>query len=158
MSCIRKRAPRASSASVRKVMQRNVGRTTNIEARLQMAVTACGLRFEVDGRIEPDLRWKADIVFASEKVCVFVDGCFWHGCSLHFKPPQTNTAWWTEKIQANIDRDYRQNEMLSERGWAVLRFWEHELSVDFDGCVQKVVGSVKQEGSGANVLRVAKNR
>src|SRR5947208_3665919 len=116
MSCIRKRAPAASSPAVRKVMQRNVGRTTEIEARLQTALAAAGVCFEIDRRVEPDLRWKADIVFVAEKRCVFVDGCFWHGCPLHFKPPRTNTAWWTEKIQANVDRDRRQKETLSERG------------------------------------------
>jgi DNA mismatch endonuclease (patch repair protein) len=124
-------------------MQRNVGRTTEIEARLQTALAVGGACFEIDRRVEPDVRWKADIVFVAEKLCVFADGCFWHGCPLHFKPPRTNTAWWTEKIQANVDRDRRQNEILSERGWNVIRFWEHELSRDFDGCVQKVLSCAK---------------
>lgn len=124
-------------------MQRNVGHTTEIEARLQTALAAGGVCFEIDRRIEPDVRWKADIVFVAEKLCVFVDGCFWHGCPLHFSAPRTNTAWWTEKIQANIDRDKRQNEILSERGWTVIRFWEHELSNDFEGCVRKVLSCAK---------------
>jgi DNA mismatch endonuclease (patch repair protein) len=141
MSCIRKRAPAASSALVRKVMQHNVGRTTSIESRLQAALKATGLRFEADRQVEPDLRWRADIVFAQEKICVFLDGCFWHGCPIHFKPPHTNAAWWAEKIQANLDRDRRQKETLTRRGWTVLRFWEHELSIDFDGCVEKVLRS-----------------
>jgi DNA mismatch endonuclease (patch repair protein) len=139
-------------------MQHNVGRTTGIEARLQAALEAGGARFDVDGKLEPDVRWKADIVFGAERLCVFVDGCFWHGCPLHFKPPRTNTAWWTEKIQANIDRDKRQNETLTGRGWNVIRFWEHELSSDFDACVQKVIGCVKQKRrSSAADDRVAAN-
>ncbi len=61
-------------------------------------------------------------------VCVFVDGCFWHGCSLHFGTPRTNSAWWAEKIAANVERDARQTERLGERGWRVVRIWEHELN------------------------------
>src|SRR5579859_2071809 len=125
MSCIRKRAPSASSAVVRKVMQRNVGRTTSIECAFRDALVHSGLQFKVDHRIALDHRWKADFVFSSEKICVFVDGCFWHGCPLHFKLPHANARWWDEKIQANVARDHRQNEELTLRGWRVLRFWEH---------------------------------
>jgi DNA mismatch endonuclease (patch repair protein) len=147
MSCIRKRAPGASSPSVRKVMQHNVGHTTGIESRLQAALTVGGLAFEVDQRVESDLRWKADVVFPQQRICVFVDGCFWHGCPAHFRPPHSNSAWWTEKIQANVDRDCRQKETLGARGWKVFRFWEHELGTDCNRCVQKILRALKRAGS-----------
>jgi DNA mismatch endonuclease (patch repair protein) len=86
-------------------MQHNVGHTTNIESRLQAALAASGLAFEVDQRVEPDLRWKADVVFFQEKICVFADGCFWHGCPVHFEPPHSNAAWWTEKIPSVITQN-----------------------------------------------------
>ena len=142
MTSIRKRAPAASSPTVRKVMQANVGRTTAIEARLQMALKARRLKFSVDAPIEPDLRWKADVVFARKKVCVFIDGCFWHGCPVHFRIPRANAVWWTEKIQANIDRDLRQNAKLTERGWRVVRIWEHDLDADFGECVRRLLRTI----------------
>ena len=75
----------------------------------------------------PGVRCKADIVFPRQMVCVFVDGCFWHGCSRHFGTPKTNSAWWAEKIAANVERDARQTALLREHGWRVVRVWEHEL-------------------------------
>ena len=76
---------------------------------------------------------------------MFVDGCYWHGCSEHFKPPKTNTDWWTEKIEDNIERDARVTSELSRRGWTVVRFWEHELftSDDIEAAVESVRGATR---------------
>jgi DNA mismatch endonuclease (patch repair protein) len=138
---IRARAPIASSAAVRRVMQSNVGRVTAPEQLLRSALRAAGLRFRVDVRPERDLRCTADVVFVAARVCVFVDGCFWHGCSKHFQTPKTNRAWWTEKIVANRERDTRQRRLLRRRGWRVLRVWEHELAQRY---VTRVVERVSQ--------------
>lgn len=62
------------------------------------------------------------------KVCVFVDGCYWHGCPRHFKTPGTNSGWWAEKIEANWERDARQTRLLRLAGWRVMRVWEHDLA------------------------------
>lgn len=57
---------------------------------------------------------------------MFVDGCFWHGCSDHFVLPKTNTDYWRAKIDGNRVRDAETDGLLAEDGWTVLRFWEHE--------------------------------
>jgi len=128
MSSIRKRAPKASSERVRFVMQRNVGHETEPEMKLRSALHKLGLRFRKDCNLESKLKIKADIVFPKPQVCVFVDGCFWHGCPLHFKVPKTHSAWWKEKIDDNKRRDLRQTRALKRRGWKVLRLWEHEIT------------------------------
>jgi DNA mismatch endonuclease (patch repair protein) len=69
----------------------------------------------------------ADVVFTKQRLCVFVDGCFWHGCPIHFRVPNTNRDWWAEKIQDNKQRDSMQSIRLRGAGWTVMRFWEHEL-------------------------------
>ena len=127
MTCIRKRAPKASSNLVRLVMQANKGRDTTPEKLLRAALHANGLRFRKDFYPEPDLRIKADIVFVRLKICIFIDGCFWHVCPAHFKVPKTNTAWWQEKITDTARRDIEQTRILSERGWSVIRIWEHDI-------------------------------
>ena len=33
------------------------------------------------------LTGKPDFVFRKERVCVFVDGCFWHGCKKCYRRP-----------------------------------------------------------------------
>jgi len=40
------------------------------------------------------------------------------------------------KLRRNKDRDQRATSMLRDEGWAVLRFWEHEVAGDLDAVVQ----------------------
>jgi DNA mismatch endonuclease (patch repair protein) len=109
-------------------MQANVGRVTTAEQLLRASLRNAGLRFRADVRPERDLRCTADIVFRRAKLCVFVDGCFWHGCAKHFVLPKTNSAWWNEKISANRQRDSKQTKLLRQRGWQVIRVWEHQVA------------------------------
>ena len=137
MSSIRSRAPRATSVAVRNVMKTNGPRDTQPELRLRRAFHAAGLRYRKDMRPERDLRCSADVVFSRHRVAVFVDGCYWHGCAKHFKPPKTNMEWWIEKIEDNIKRDVRTTMNLLARGWTVFRFWEHDLAT-IDGLASAV--------------------
>lgn len=74
------------------------------------------------GRVRPDF------VFRAEKLAIFVDGCFWHGCPEHFRWPQTRQKFWDAKIHRNQARDAAVTKALCRKGWRVLRLWEHELS------------------------------
>lgn len=108
-------------------MQANVGRETSPEAILRRALADSGFSFEIDSPPEAGTRWRVDFVFREARVCVFTDGCFWHRCPKHYCPPKSNVAWWEEKIAATVQRDQRQARFFRRRGWAVLRFWEHDL-------------------------------
>lgn len=85
-----------------------------------------GLRYRVDRRPDPSIRRRADIVFTKAKVAVFVDGCFWHNCPEHGPMPSRNVAYWEPKLHRNAERDAETNQLLTERGWEVIRVWEHE--------------------------------
>jgi DNA mismatch endonuclease (patch repair protein) len=71
---------------------------------------------------------KPDFVFRSERLVVFVDGCFWHGCPVHFTRPKARRAFWDAKIAANRARDRRVDRALRASGWRVLHVWEHALA------------------------------
>jgi len=68
-----------------------------------------------------------DFTFPKQRVVVFVDGCFWHGCPLHGHVPRTNELFWMRKLLANRKRDGRVNRLLRNDGWYVIRLWEHDL-------------------------------
>jgi len=70
---------------------------------------------------------KPDFVFRNSLLAVFVDGCFWHGCLKHSKPPGSNQTYWRAKMIRNKARDRSVSRALRKRGWRVLRIWEHEL-------------------------------
>jgi len=71
---------------------------------------------------------KPDFTFREQRLAVFVDGCFWHGCPKHSRQPKTNRFFWRNKILANIARDRLVNRTLRRLGWKILRIWEHELT------------------------------
>lgn len=118
--------PKASDANVAHRMRHTGRRDTSAEWAVRSRVHARGLRYRVDVRPDPDVRTRADLVFAGARVAVFVDGCFWHGCPEHFTVPRANRDWWLAKIETNRQRDRRATQDLEVRGWRVLRFWEHE--------------------------------
>jgi DNA mismatch endonuclease (patch repair protein) len=124
---------------------RAVARTdTAPEVLFRGALHRAGLRFRKERRPLPGLRCKADVVFPARKVCVFLDGCFWHRCPIHFRLPTANAAWWDEKVQATVDRDRRQTALLEAAGWTVVRVWEHDLAADgLAGAVARVVEAVR---------------
>ena len=70
---------------------------------------------------------KPDFVFRQKRIAVFIDGCFWHGCSKCFIPPKSNEDYWLKKIAKNRLRDKRVTKELMDSGWNVVRFWEHSL-------------------------------
>ena len=74
------------------------------------------------------LRVKVDFVFRRERLALFVDGYFWHGCPRHATKPKNNRAFWHRKLFANKTRDRLVNQTLRRASWRVLRIWEHELA------------------------------
>lgn len=135
----------ASSASSRKTMLGNRGRDTAPEKSVRSAVHREGLRFRVAARPIPELDRTADMLFRPDRVAVFVDGCYWHGCPEHGRIPTTNTEYWSLKIQRNVARDRDTDRRLIERGWQVLRFWEHEDSDSVAATITTVVRSLRHQ-------------
>ena len=116
----------ASSDAARRTMQGNRGRDTAPELAVRRLLHAAGCRYRVDVQPLSDLRRRADIVFRPQRLAVFIDGCFWHGCPTHGATPRTNTEYWSAKLTANHSRDADTNDRLTGQGWHVARYWEHE--------------------------------
>ena len=70
---------------------------------------------------------RPDFAFRRQKVAVFVDGCFWHGCPRCFRLPKQNRAFWKAKIEGNRRRDRSVNGRLRRLGWKVIRIRECRL-------------------------------
>lgn len=107
-------------------MQQTRRRDTPAEVALRSALHRAGLRYRVDVAPVRGIRRRADIVFSRQRIAVYMDGCFWHGCPAHGTLPKANNAWWAAKLRANRERDADTDRQLAAAGWLVLRFWEHE--------------------------------
>jgi DNA mismatch endonuclease (patch repair protein) len=122
----RRGVPPPSSNEALRRMKAVRRRDTDIEVALRSALHRLGLRFRVDRPPLAGMRRKADVVFPTERVAIYVDGCFWHGCPLHATWPKANAEWWRKKIEENRRRDADTNHRLEEAGWLVERVWGHE--------------------------------
>jgi len=120
-------------------MARIRGANTSTEILFRRALWSTGLRYRLHARTPVG---RPDLVFAGPKVAVFIDGCFWHGCPLHYVCPRSNKAFWAEKLRSNIARDRDQTLALESLDWRVVRIWEHEVLQDLDAAVDRVRGVV----------------
>jgi DNA mismatch endonuclease (patch repair protein) len=98
------------------------GKNTKPELAIRRGLFQRGLRYRLH---VSGLPGKPDLVFPKYRAVIFVHGCFWHGhgCKL-FKWPATNTDFWRNKIESNMERDKKSIELLQQSGWRVLVIWE----------------------------------
>lgn len=136
------RSPPASSAVVRRRMQATRRRDTPKELALRRALYRRGLRYRVDAAPIAGTRRRADVVFATARVAVFVHGCFWHSCPEHATSPKANAGWWRSKLDANQRRDEDTRRRLEELGWRVIEVWEHE---DSETAADRVIAVVRRD-------------
>jgi DNA mismatch endonuclease (patch repair protein) len=114
-------------------MSRILSKNTTPEKKLRKALWSNGLRYRIHYGKE-----KIDIAFPSKKIAVFVDGCFWHMCPLHYRLPKSNTGYWHPKLKANVKRDRIKEKLLKKAGWKVFRFWEHDVVRNIDSCIERI--------------------
>ena len=128
----------------------NIGQTgTAAEVAIRRELFRRGLRYREDFKVLTKPRRVADMTFPRQRIAIFVDGCFWHGCPDHATWPKRNAEFWRQKIKANRRRDVNTNLRLRELGWTVLRFWEHEDAKHAANVIEQHVtmARLRQRGS-----------
>lgn len=119
--------PAPSSAAVTAVMKGNRKTDTKPETVLRSALHRAGYRFRKNHLLRVQgVAVRPDIVFTKQRVAVFVDGCFWHGCPTHGTTPKSNVAYWGLKLERNRMRDRTVTGGLQAASWTVIRVWEHD--------------------------------
>jgi len=118
---------RVSSVTRSKIMSRIRDKNTQPEMRVRAYLHQSGLRYRLHVVTLPG---KPDLVFPSRRTCVFVHGCFWHGCmkcSEGKRKPLSNRAYWLPKLRRNQQRDRKNVRRLCAAGWRVLEIWDCEI-------------------------------
>jgi DNA (cytosine-5)-methyltransferase 1 len=148
-----------SDQDISAIMRKVRSGDTTPEVVFRKALWARGVRYRIAPAAMPG---KPDVVIASKRIAVFIDGDFWHGnqwrrrgrASLEDQFTQTRgRAYWLDKIRRNMQRDCRTTAALIADGWTVLRFWESDIRRDVEGCVQMTVDVAN--GAGARHHTVA---
>jgi DNA mismatch endonuclease (patch repair protein) len=112
---------------------------TKPELLLRRRLWARGARYRLEKRVG---KARPDLLFARARVAVFVDGCFWHGCPVHYRPPTGNAPYWRGKIERNRARDVRNTRELVAAGYQVVRLWECDVKADPEAAVEQVLAAV----------------
>lgn len=123
-------------------MQSNRGRDTTPELAVRRRLHALGLRYRVSIRPIGNVRRTADIVFTRAKVAVFIDGCFWHGCPVHYSAPARNADFWLAKRLRNQERDAETDSTLAAHDWQAIRVWEHDVKTDPDDVAARIAAVI----------------
>ena len=80
-----------------------------------------------------------DFCWPTERVVLFVHGCFWHGhsCKRNLSPRRNRQAW-LRKISRNQRRDRRGARLLRRDAWSVLTVWECQLGKGASACIRRI--------------------
>ena len=124
-------------------MSRVHGSNTALEICFRKALFRQGVRY----RLRYPLEGKPDLVFVRNKIALFVDSCFWHGCSKHAQIPQSNREFWARKLEKNKARDRRVNARLRAENWRVIRVWEHDIKANLDNCIERVTRRIREKAT-----------
>jgi DNA mismatch endonuclease (patch repair protein) len=114
------------------IMSKIKGKNTGIEKKMLLELKKAKLNgFKYQKR----MLGNPDFIFEKQKIAVFCDGDFWHGYGFSRWKNKLN-KFWSDKIFCNIKRDKLVRRKLKKEGWSVIRFWEHEIDKDSEGCIQ----------------------
>lgn len=108
---------------------------TKLENRIAKELWNRGYRFRRNVR---NLYGRPDLAMKKWRIAVFIDSCFWHGCSEHSRLPSTNQEYWQTKMERNKERDRVVTAYYQNAGWTVLRYWEHEIKKDFERVIEEI--------------------
>lgn len=128
-------ADRISKEKRSKIMASIKGKNTKPEIIIRKLLWAQGIRYRIHNK---KIIGTPDISIKKKRTAVFLDGCFWHGCSKCYKVPKTNRKFWKDKLEYNKQRRRKVRHELKKEGWRVLEFWEHQIISQPTTATQKI--------------------
>lgn len=137
----------------RKNMQAVKNKDSKIELKFRKELWKKGYRYRKN---YIKLEGKPDIVLTKYKLAIFCDSEFWHGYNWKEKKKEikSNKKFWIKKIESNIARDKKVNEVLKSQGWNVLRFWGKDIEKNMVQCILKVEEEIEKHEHKYNNKRV----
>lgn len=119
-------------------MSRIKGKDTTPEIMLRKALWHRGIRYRKNYRKLPGT---PDIALTRQKIAIFVDGDFWHARGHRENPGEqvrSNKEYWIRHLSRNVEHDKDVNDLLTEEGWLVLRFWESDIKKNLSDCLAEI--------------------
>lgn len=137
-------SPEKRSENMRRIKSKDTGPEL-IVRRLSHAM---GYRYRLHRK---DLPGKPDLVFPGRMAVIFVHGCFWHqhpsaSCA-DSRRPKSNSDFWNNKLDRNVERDKKVKRELCDAGWRILTLWECETkdTAWLEARILKFLGDTSQK-------------
>ena len=126
-----------STPETRKRMSKVKLKGGKAETLLAKALWHQGYRYRKNDKKLPG---SPDIVILKHRIAVFVDGEFWHGKDWENRKTRLkrNREYWIEKIEENMARDLRNDQLLTQTGWTPIHFWEKEVMKNLPACIIEI--------------------
>lgn len=126
-----------STPETRKRMSKVKLKGGKAETLLAKALWHKGYRYRKNDKKLPG---SPDIVILKHRIAVFIDGEFWHGKDWETRKSRLkrNREYWVEKIEENMTRDIRNDQLLTHAGWMPIHFWEKEVIKNLPACVAEI--------------------
>lgn len=79
-------------------------------------------------RMYPRVRPSADVAVETRlgPLYLMIDGCFWHGCPDHYRPPKDPRPSWNHDL---VEEQRRRQEQRDRAPYPWVQLWEHDLRV-----------------------------
>ena len=141
----------------RKISEKNIGKKYSIESRLKMRISRLKYKHPLkDTAIEillqnalksngidfqthkPILNLTQPDIFIEPNICIYADGCYWHGCEQCLDRNKFNGMQ-----RKQIVKDVLITQKLINENYVVLRFWEHEINNNLENCTNMILSKVK---------------
>ena len=125
-------------------MKQVKSKDSEIELLLRKELWRRGIRYRKNVR---KIYGHPDIVFIGLKVAVFCDSEFWHGYNWDERKGdfKSHREFWIPKIERNMERDKEVNQVLTDSGWTVLRFWGKEIKKETIKCADIIERALKEK-------------
>lgn len=121
---------------------------TDVELIVRKGLHGRGLRYILADKRLPG---RPDLTFPKYCAVVFVHGCYWHGHECNRgRASQSNTGYWSTKIEQNKARDARVESALRSKNWRVFVVWGCQLrsAASIDKTVEALAEDIRR-GSGS---------
>lgn len=126
-----------TTPEVSKRMKTLSHKKSKVESLLAKALWHKGYHYRLNYKKLPGT---PDIALTKYRIAIFVDGEFWHGKDLKKTKEKlkNNKDYWIEKIEENIQRDIRNDNLLRQMDWTPIHFWSEDVNKYLDYCINEI--------------------
>lgn len=126
-----------TTPAISKRMKALSHKKSKVESVLAKALWHKGYRYRLNYKKLPGT---PDIVLTKYRIAIFVDGEFWHGKDFEKNKEKlkNNKTYWIEKIEENIQRDIRNDNLLRQMEWIPIHFWSNDVKKYLNSCIDEI--------------------